>query len=528
MKKFCLVCTLLVLVPIAGRCQLWLNGGDTFEYEFSNLTSAGRVSNSPGATLQIGMSGVDGTEGLILEIFENGGDVPLLTFNDIRFIPNPIVLGNAWSDRQGVVRFTVRSGSFSLDIMRAAVVYPNGDTYVEIFDIMDSDGDGVLDHRDQCPHTAPGVMVDVFGCSDAQIATTIVAERGSVRVGFVAQRNTFTFVSWTQTNKYLDVKITARLSTFSGLVDQGTAYLTSRVGPGATEADEVAVASFTFPSTLSGSDVLLFSGLTLGPGTYYLIITGEIYSGPSWSGTLGSGPTTDIGVTHNGGFYVPQAAAYPPASTGLPISERSQIFAVTGTRMRPNLPPVANAGMDQRMDCSGPATSVLLDGRESSDPDRNALIYRWWEGATLLGVGATLNVNLSPGLHDIRLVVMDTSGETAEDSVLVDIQDTIAPHIEASASPAVLRPPNGKLVPVVIEAQVLDLCDANASARIVAVESNESSGSGTDWEITGPLTLNLRARRLGTGTGRTYRVTVEASDASGNTARTTVSIVVPR
>ena len=137
-------------------------------------------------------------------------------------------------------------------------------------------------------------------------------------------------------------------------------------------------------------------------------------------------------------------------------------------------------------------------------------------------------MNLSSGSHDIRLIVTDTSGNSAEDRVLVDIQDTIAPHMAAFATPPVLWPPNGKMVPVSIEAKIFDACDAMTSGRIVAVESDELSFRSDDWEITGPLTLNLKARRLGTGKGRTYRITIETSDGSGNMSRTTVSIFVPR
>jgi hypothetical protein len=40
--------------------------------------------------------------------------------------------------------------------------------------------------------------------------------------------------------------------------------------------------------------------------------------------------------------------------------------------------------------------------------------------------------------------------------------------------------------------------------------------------VTGPLTLDLRAERSGTGTGRVYTIEVETTDAAGNTTRQTV------
>jgi hypothetical protein len=48
-----------------------------------------------------------------------------------------------------------------------------------------------------------------------------------------------------------------------------------------------------------------------------------------------------------------------------------------------------------------------------------------------------------------------------------------------------------------------------------------------DWEITGALTVNLRAERSGSGSGRVYTILVEAQDASGNTTRERVTVSVP-
>jgi hypothetical protein len=173
MKRVCLVCTVLLLLPIAGRCQLWLNPGDSYTYEFRNFTLGSSAETNHGTKLYLGMSGADGGEGFLLEIFENStSEAPLVTFPDIRFMPNPTLLGNAWQDRQGVVRFTITSGAVSVDILFATIVYPNGELYAEGFDILDTDRDGVVDHQDQCPNTAPGVIVDERGCGAAPPANT--------------------------------------------------------------------------------------------------------------------------------------------------------------------------------------------------------------------------------------------------------------------------------------------------------------------------------------------------------------------
>jgi hypothetical protein len=102
----------------------------------------------------------------------------------------------------------------------------------------------------------------------------------------------------------------------------------------------------------------------------------------------------------------------------------------------------------------------------------------------------------------------------------------LAPAITtASATPNVLWPPNLKMVPVTVSVITEGGCDA-VSCRITTVESNEPINEGVDWVITGDLTLNLRAKRLGTGSGRVYTMTVECTDSFGNSATKTITVAV--
>ena len=48
-----------------------------------------------------------------------------------------------------------------------------------------------------------------------------------------------------------------------------------------------------------------------------------------------------------------------------------------------------------------------------------------------------------------------------------------------------------------------------------------------DWVITGDLTLNLRAKHVGR-TARIYTITVQSTDASGNSTTGTVNVTVPK
>ena len=79
-----------------------------------------------------------------------------------------------------------------------------------------------------------------------------------------------------------------------------------------------------------------------------------------------------------------------------------------------------------------------------------------------------------------------------------------------------------------------DACGGDVACRIVSVTSNEpqfglgGGDVGPDREITGDLTVNLRAERSNKGDGCIYTITVECTDASGNTSTSTVTVRVPR
>ncbi len=94
--------------------------------------------------------------------------------------------------------------------------------------------------------------------------------------------------------------------------------------------------------------------------------------------------------------------------------------------------PIADAGPDQNLldaDESG-FEPVLLDGTGSFDADGSIVVWEWREGATLLGSGSTLSVDLAVGAHEITLVVVDDSGALGSDTVLVSVfpgGDVVAP-----------------------------------------------------------------------------------------------------
>ena len=158
--------------------------------------------------------------------------------------------------------------------------------------------------------------------------------------------------SWTQTTTYTGVTIQTTLDSCGG-VASGTAYLTLN---GTAAGNQIAVnnAASVNPGAGGGDGtVTLFSGLTLGPGTYYLTINpingscDELWQniGGTPTVTTGTGVTAGSSGATGAGHTV---AAYPPQSAFL--NSASFLFSVTGTAATGGTPAPTPA----------PPTAILL------------------------------------------------------------------------------------------------------------------------------------------------------------------------
>ncbi len=91
-----------------------------------------------------------------------------------------------------------------------------------------------------------------------------------------------------------------------------------------------------------------------------------------------------------------------------------------------NHPPVAEAGPNQTVQCTGSGASVRLDGSGSKDPDNDPLKYAWtWQGGSAEGVSPLVTMPFGNTLA--TLSVDDGKGGTGSDTVFVTVQDTIPP-----------------------------------------------------------------------------------------------------
>jgi hypothetical protein len=190
------------------------------------------------------------------------------------------------------------------------------------------------------------------------------------------------------------------------------------------------------------------------------------------------------------------------------------------------IPPVANCkDIVVYLDENGEATITAEDvDNGSNDPEG---------GSIELSIDKSYFTCDDLGANSVILTVTDEEGAPAACTSTVTVVDDTPPEISLTVNPATLWPPNHRMTSVAVTPETVDNCDPSPACQIIQVQSNEpinglgDGDSSPDWLITGGLSLDLRAERSGTGTGRIYTITVECTDYSGNTATANVDVTVP-
>ena len=173
--------------------------------------------------------------------------------------------------------------------------------------------------------------VTLFTCSI--LAQTTVISTISGDGGFDLFGNQVNMAAWSQTNLFSNVSVSAELDGVGSTIN-GTAYLMTQVGPGTTTASQIASSDFTVSTLPLEPDLTtLFTGLTLGPGTYYLVITA---SGGGWEISDPSAtPVTAPGVMLVDGNYTTYPSnidqPYPPDDTFMAAPESNNLEFIVAT-----------------------------------------------------------------------------------------------------------------------------------------------------------------------------------------------------
>lgn len=149
--------------------------------------------------------------------------------------------------------------------------------------------------------------------------------------------------------------------------------------------------------------------------------------------------------------------------------------------------------------------------------------------ASSSGCGTTMLTSPTTGTT-LTCSATNEAGLSDAQSVTVKI-DTTRPTISGlPANGCTLWPPNHKLVQVGI-VSAIDTLSGLASFAVTAISNEPADPKAPDIVITGsglqPRVVQLRADRLGSGTGRIYTVTASALDLAGNTTSATATCLVP-
>ncbi len=221
-----------------------------------------------------------------------------------------------------------------------------------------------------------------------------------------------------------------------------------------------------------------------------------------------------------------------------------------------NQPPVANAGENQTVECTGALTEVALNGSASGDPDGDAIEFEWSvpDGVLLDDRFSATPTGLFPlGPTLVTLTVTDGNGGVDVDDVLITVLDTLPPVVVCTTDIASLFPANHKMVDVTVCVQASDACVCPENLLVQCTVSSSEPDDGTgDGSSVGDVdgsdgyvnpvlldlvydeisacyvgTVALRAERDGTQSGRTYSIVTEVMDSSLNAATASCVVVVP-
>lgn len=141
------------------------------------------------------------------------------------------------------------------------------------------------------------------------------------------------------------------------------------------------------------------------------------------------------------------------------------------------------------------------------------------------------STTVADGLHVLTATARDHADNVSASAPVSVTVDNTPPAISTSPAPATLWPPNGKMVPITLSIVVADALDPRPRVALVSITCDDACDANQD--IAGASfgaddrQFELRAKRRGSRSGRTYTITYSATDAAGNTGTGVTIVVVP-
>jgi hypothetical protein len=198
-----------------------------------------------------------------------------------------------------------------------------------------------IDKKPRASWLGAAIALSLFAVAPMTASAATIVIRGGTPNGFTFRNSML--ASWTQAagNTYSSVTIVADVCARLGGTATAIAYLTNSIGPGTTVANQIATVPVSTTANCSAQTPLtIFTGLTLPPGTYYLLFsnTTNLFA---WSTDLPATETDGTGVTGNPDETTLSAPpAYPPSDNTLSVlnlggQTDSFVFSAIGTLVAP-------------------------------------------------------------------------------------------------------------------------------------------------------------------------------------------------
>ena len=204
----------------------------------------------------------------------------------------------------------------------------------------------------------------------------------------------------------------------------------------------------------------------------------------------------------------------------IPVHDRTTSVS---SQPPPNIPPIASAGPDQTI--TAPASSVILNGSASYDPDGTIVSYSW---VLISGLGSVIISNsnqviagvsgLTPGSYTFQLTVTDNGGATSSDSVTV----TVNPAIITNQPPVAIAGSDTTIYMPVSSFQLNASNSYDPDGNITSYQWQEISGPNTAVasSMNGPE-VNLSGLEEGI---YQFQLTVTDNQGASSTAIVIISV----
>ncbi len=178
----------------------------------------------------------------------------------------------------------------------------------------------------------------------------------------------------------------------------------------------------------------------------------------------------------------------------------------------------------------------LILGAALLDGDGDELTYQWFDNGSAIASGTiqaleggalvalpdiVIGNGLSLGVHIVTLSVSDGT-DTVESSINVEYVDTTPPSVATSADPGSLWPPDNNMIPVQVK---INATDNSGETPSISVSVSSAGGESVIEDIDLDTSTAYLSLKASSNKKLEYTVTIEATDASGNSS--SVQVVIP-